>query len=99
MEKLRTTQTLAITFSFYSQPRYRFHNTELLALAKRFGEQEAAIYPVDARLVDWEDYLCRIHMAGLNRYALRRKDAKPVEVPVQTNSNGQLAMPEAEAAH
>jgi nucleoside-diphosphate-sugar epimerase len=99
MEKLRTTQTLAITFSFYSQPRYRFHNTELLALAQRFGEQEAALYPVDARLVEWEDYLCRIHMAGLNRYALRRKDAKPMEVPVQTNSNGQLAMPEPEAAH
>jgi nucleoside-diphosphate-sugar epimerase len=79
MEKLRTTQTLAITFSFYAQPRYRFHNRELLALAKRFGDEAASIYPVDARLIDWEEYLCRIHMAGLNRYALHRKDAKPVE--------------------
>jgi nucleoside-diphosphate-sugar epimerase len=97
MEKLRTTQTLAITFSFYSQPRYRFHNTQLLALAQRFGEQEAALYPVDARLIDWEDYLCRIHMAGLNRYALRRKDAKPVGLPADACAAAQRALPEPEA--
>jgi len=36
-----------------------------------------------ARLVDWEDYLCRVHMAGLNRYALRRRDAVP-EAPPET---------------
>jgi nucleoside-diphosphate-sugar epimerase len=76
MEKLRTTRLLAITFSFYAQPRYRFRNDGLLALAARFAEAERALYPVDARLVDWEDYLCRVHMAGLNRYALKRKEAR-----------------------
>jgi nucleoside-diphosphate-sugar epimerase len=76
MEKLRTTRLLAITFSFYAQPRYRFRNEALLALAARFGEGEPALYPVDARLIDWEDYLCRVHMAGLNRYALKRKEAR-----------------------
>lgn len=82
MEKLRTTQTLAITFSFYTQPSYRFHNTKLLALAQRFSDGDGALFPVDARLIDWEDYLCRIHMAGLNRYALRPRNAKRVEVVV-----------------
>lgn len=81
MDKLRTTRLLALTFAFYAHPRYRFHNAGLLALAARFGEEARRLYPVDARLVDWEDYLCRIHMAGLNRYALRRRDAMP-EAPV-----------------
>jgi alcohol-forming fatty acyl-CoA reductase len=75
LEKLRTTRLLALTFAFYAHPRYRFHNAELLALAARFGEDARRLYPVDARLIDWEDYLCRVHMAGLNRYALRRRDA------------------------
>jgi hypothetical protein len=81
LEKLRTTRLLALTFAFYAHPRYRFHNAGLLALAARFGEEARRLYPVDARLIDWEDYLCRIHMAGLNRYALRRRDAVP-EMPV-----------------
>jgi nucleoside-diphosphate-sugar epimerase len=83
LEKLRTTRMLALTFAFYAHPRYRFHNAGLLALAARFGEEARRLYPVDARLVDWEDYLCRIHMAGLNRYALRRRDAAPQQ-PVET---------------
>jgi nucleoside-diphosphate-sugar epimerase len=97
MEKLRTTQMLAITFSFYARPRYRFHNTELLALAKRFGDEATSLYPVDARLINWEDYLCRIHMAGLNRYALRRKDAKTAQVVAEAAAAVQPAssLPEA----
>lgn len=79
MEKMRTTQTLAVTFSFYTQPRYRFHNKSLLALVKRFRTHDKVLFPVDAKLVNWTDYLCRIHMAGLNRYALRRKGATVVE--------------------
>lgn len=76
MEKLRTTRLLAITFSFYAQPRYRFDNRGLMALAARFGQEGQAMYPVDPRLIDWEDYLCRVHMAGLNRYALKRREAR-----------------------
>jgi len=90
MEALRTTQTLALTFSFYTQPRYRFFNTGLMALAQRFDQKEAALFPVDARLIDWQDYLCRIHMAGLNRYALRRREAKSVERTV----DAPVAVPE-----
>jgi alcohol-forming fatty acyl-CoA reductase len=82
LEALRTTQTLALTFSFYTQPRYRFHNTRLLALAQRFKAEERALLPVDARLIDWPDYLCRIHMVGLNRYALRPKASAKVNAAV-----------------
>jgi nucleoside-diphosphate-sugar epimerase len=91
MEKLRTTRLLAITFSFYAQPRYRFHNSALQALAGRFGKAEQAAYPVDPRLIDWEDYLCRVHMAGLNRYALKRKEARATQPAVQAELQAQAA--------
>jgi nucleoside-diphosphate-sugar epimerase len=94
MDKLRTTRLLAITFSFYAQPRCRFHNGGLLALAQRFGAAERALYPVDAGLIDWEDYLCRVHMAGLNRYALKRKEARLAQVN-ETPAPAALPQPEA----
>ena len=94
LEALRTTQTLAITFSFYTQPRYRFHNTRLLALAQRFRTEDSFLFPVDARLINWPDYLCRIHMAGLNRYALRRRDTAAVSATV----SAALPAPAPEAA-
>ncbi|CAN7242565.1 fatty acyl-CoA reductase [Pseudoduganella sp. LjRoot289] len=71
LEMVRTTRLLAVTFSFYTAPQYRFHNTRLMALAARFGVDDLRRYPVDTRVIDWTDYLCRIHMTGLNRYALR----------------------------
>jgi hypothetical protein len=96
MEKLRTTRLLAITFSFYAQPHCRFRNDGLLALAQRFGAAGRALFPVDARLIDWEDYLCRVHMAGLNRYALKRKEARAMQ-PATTAAQTPLARPEAAA--
>jgi hypothetical protein len=96
MEKLRTTRLLAITFSFYAQPRYRFRNEALLALAARFSEHERALYAVDARLIDWEDYLCRVHMPGLNRYALKRKEARAA---AQAGESAQAALAQPEAVH
>jgi alcohol-forming fatty acyl-CoA reductase len=95
LEKLRTTRMLALTFAFYAHPRYRFHNAGLLALAARFGEEARTLYPVDARLIEWEDYLCRIHMAGLNRYALRRRDAVPDEAAAVRADAESLATPQA----
>jgi fatty acyl-CoA reductase len=86
-----------IIFSFYAQPRYRLHNTELLALAKRFGDEATSLYPVDARLIRWEDYLCRIHMTGLNRYARRCKDPVPAAVAIDTAAAVQPAISEPEA--
>ena len=42
-----------------------------MALARRFGAEDAARFPVDPAQINWPDYLCRVHMGGLNRYALR----------------------------
>jgi fatty acyl-CoA reductase len=78
MDALRTTQTLARTFSFYTTPSYRFHNSSLMQLAQRFESTDKAGFPVDARLIDWPDYLCHMHMAGLNQFALRRRRVAPV---------------------
>lgn len=75
LEKVRTTRLLATTFSFYTAPQYRFHNTRLMALAARFGPDDLRRYPVDTSIIDWNDYLGRIHMTGLNRYALRPRSA------------------------
>jgi alcohol-forming fatty acyl-CoA reductase len=82
MEALRTTHTLALTFSFYTRPRYRFQNSGLMALANRFSETDRRLFPVDACLIQWEDYLCRVHMAGLNRYALRRRSANATNAAI-----------------
>jgi fatty acyl-CoA reductase len=75
LEALRTTRLLATTFSFYTAPRYIFHHQQLTALAQRFDSTERARYSVDTAAIDWQDYLCRVHMAGLNRYALRPRPA------------------------
>ena len=95
MEKLRTTRLLAITFSFYAQPRYRFDNRGLMALAARFGKDGQETYPVDPRLIDWEDYLCRVHMPGLNRYALKRKEASAAQASDEAVAQPAIAQPEA----
>jgi WS/DGAT/MGAT family acyltransferase len=78
LEALRTTQLLALTFSFYTAPRYVFHGDRLQALAQRFNAEDQRSYSVDTRAIDWQDYLCRVHMAGLNHYALRPRNDKPV---------------------
>jgi hypothetical protein len=75
LEMVRTTRLLAVTFSFYTAPQYLFHNTRLMALAARFGPDDLRRYPVDTSIIDWNDYLGRIHMTGLNRYALRPRSA------------------------
>ena len=95
MERQRTTRLLALTFAFYAQPRCRFHNSELMALARRFGEHAQDEFPVDPRLIDWEDYLCRVHLTGLNRYALRRREV--VAEAGAGTSAGSLPQPTAEA--
>ncbi|MDO6441059.1 fatty acyl-CoA reductase [Marinobacter sp. 2_MG-2023] len=71
LRNLDTTRSLATIFGFYTAPDYIFHNDDLLALASRMGEADKALFPVDARQIDWEVYLRKIHLAGLNRFALK----------------------------
>jgi hypothetical protein len=45
------------------------------------GESDRGQFPVDARQIDWSRYLRKIHMSGLNRYALiERKRYSPRSV-------------------
>ncbi|MBK1850357.1 MULTISPECIES: fatty acyl-CoA reductase [unclassified Marinobacter] len=76
LQNLDTTRSLASIFGFYTAPDYIFHNDDLLALAARMGEVDKALFPVDAGLIDWAVYLRKIHLAGLNRYALKAKKAR-----------------------
>ncbi|MGC8121674.1 fatty acyl-CoA reductase [Marinobacter sp. VGCF2001] len=73
LRNLDTTQSLAAIFGFYTAPDYIFCNDDLVALANRMGEVDKGLFPVDARLIDWELYLRKIHLAGLNRYALKER--------------------------
>ncbi|MDP4548469.1 fatty acyl-CoA reductase [Marinobacter sp. MDS2] len=84
LRNLDTTQSLATIFGFYTAPDYIFCNDQLLALAKRTGEIDQSLFPVDARAIDWELYLRKIHLAGLNRYALKPRKTKRVKTRQQT---------------
>ena len=39
-------------------------------------QHEQAILPVETKGMDWQHYFGRIHLPGLNRYALRPKAVK-----------------------
>lgn len=73
LRNLDTTRSLATIFGFYTAPDYVFRNDDLLALASRMGEVDKELFPVDARQIDWAVYLRKIHLAGLNRYALKER--------------------------
>lgn len=73
LRNLDTTQSLATIFGFYTAPDYVFRNDQLQALAERMGETDKALFPVDPRAINWEHYLRKVHLAGLNRYALKER--------------------------
>ncbi|MFE8072394.1 fatty acyl-CoA reductase [Marinobacteraceae bacterium S3BR75-40.1] len=73
LDNLDTALKLATVFAFYTQPNYIFHNERLLDLAERMGEADKALFPVDSRLIDWKHYLGNVHLAGLNKYALKER--------------------------
>ncbi len=83
--------TLSTIFSFYTEPEYVFHNDKLIDLAKRMGPVDQALFPVDARAIDWEHYLRKVHMAGLNRYALKGKSDKVASRTILATSQKQAA--------
>lgn len=82
--QLDAANKLALIFEFYTRPRYRFSNQRLCDLHARAGSEEQKAFPVDARVVDWSHYLCNIHIAGLNQYALKPRRARGAGVTPQT---------------
>ncbi|WP_166269032.1 fatty acyl-CoA reductase [Marinobacter caseinilyticus] len=73
LRNIDTTRSLATIFGFYTAPDYIFRNDQLMALSERMGALDQALFPVDACQVDWAVYLRKIHLAGLNRYALSER--------------------------
>lgn len=98
LEALRTTQMLALTFSFYTAPRYRFHNDSLMALAQRFSDYDQRRFAIDPALIDWPDYLGRVHMGGLNRYALRARAGRPQAASAANQAGAEPAASSSQAA-
>jgi hypothetical protein len=82
-EFVNTTMKLAVTFSFYASPKCIFHNEGLIDLSSRVLPEDKRMFPVDARLIEWERYMGPIHLSGLNRYAL--KDRKTVRTDIRTD--------------
>jgi alcohol-forming fatty acyl-CoA reductase len=79
LSNLDTSRSLATIFGFYTAPDYIFRNDALLALASRMGKLDRALFPVDARQIDWSLYLRKVHMSGLNRYALKEREVISIQ--------------------
>ena len=75
-EAFNTTHTLAVVFSFYTSPNYIFQNHQLLELQRSVTQAERQRFSADPRQIDWKEYMGQIHLAGLNRYALKDKRRK-----------------------
>ena len=91
---VNTTMKLAVTFSFYSSPSYVFHNSKLMDLVSRITPAEQSIFPVDARIIEWERYMGPIHLSGLNRYALKdRKDVRGIQPKENVRVPGVIRVP------
>lgn len=69
---------LAIVFGFYTSPNYIFHNERLMDLHRRLATSDQSVFPVDARRIDWKTYIQKIHLRGLDRYALKPKAIREI---------------------
>ena len=76
-KNIDTAAKLSTVFAFYSQPKYKFHNGKLLALAEELGVAGDSEFIVDPALIDWKKYFGKTHIAGLEKYALVDKSTKP----------------------
>lgn len=73
LKNLNTVLLLSKTFSFYSNPSYIFGNENILRLSDEIEPSSHKEFPVDSSLINWRHYIGRIHIAGLERYALKEK--------------------------
>ncbi|MFD2229174.1 fatty acyl-CoA reductase [Alkalimarinus sediminis] len=87
LSNIETAMNLSTVFSFYSEPKYRFHNEQLIALSQRVSEADRSLFPVDAKLIDWERYIRKIHIPGLNRYALKERKVKKASINVDVHKS------------
>jgi alcohol-forming fatty acyl-CoA reductase len=76
---LETTRQLAVVFSFYTAPRYVFKTRKLLEMAAEFDDPDRSRFDVDTLGFDWPTYTARVHLPGLERFALKDRDVAVVE--------------------
>ncbi len=76
LKNIETAKNLSSVFSFYTHPFYRFSNEKLCALAQELGVDASSEFAVDAAIYDWSHYLPKVHIAGLNKYALQPRTAR-----------------------
>jgi nucleoside-diphosphate-sugar epimerase len=92
-EALQTTRQLAVVFSFYTAPRCVYDNQQLLALAASLDERDRRRFEVDARCVDWREYVQRVHLPGLERFAVRGEAAAAADAAEPTAGGIDAANP------
>ncbi len=90
LENLETAMKLSTVFSFYTQPSYVFHNKKLMKLHSQLNDADRALFPVDAMLIDWEEYIRNIHIPGLNKFALKER-TRPVKKAEQVQRSVKAA--------
>ena len=72
-EKLKSVDIslkLATIYSFYTNPHYVFDNRQLMALSKRFDSADREAFAVGCAQLDWQHYLRKVHLPGLERYGM-----------------------------
>lgn len=77
LSNYRTTLNLAAIFSFYTSQNFIFSNKQLAALSHKMGTTDKKLFPVVASQINWHTYLADIHLAGLNRYAIKPIKKRP----------------------
>lgn len=90
---LDTAVELSKLFSFYAQPSYQFHSQRLLSLSVATGDVDRALFPVDAALINWQDYIRCVHMPGLNHFALQGRTKSVPESGDNVTSGGTVSGP------
>ena len=91
LESFNTTHNLAVVFSFYTSPSYTFQNGNLLSLAERMGDYDRRVFSVDPKQINWKQYLGQIHLAGLNRYALKDRRRGVAALNADTQARAKVA--------
>jgi len=74
-DSLETTRQLAVVFSFYTAPDYVFDCTRLMAMSAEFDASDRSRFDVDALCVNWLVYVAKVHLPGLERFAMRDGEA------------------------
>ena len=71
VSKIHKALELYKTFVPYGFPNYIFHNNLLLSLSMSFSTADKLKYPIDAKLINWQEYIREVHLLGLNYYVLK----------------------------